>query len=333
MIDEENNSYTDNQNENRALDGEIDKVFKELKKEIIDKREPSKLNVKKEGYYCKLCGEFTTFRKEPIIKLRSCSHCHIPIDRHCRSCGYCLNCFLNLTDDAQKTLKLLKFLFWFIPIFSSPFLYFQGYLRFILTELFIIILFAGLYFYAKWYISSHTNRYFNNNWEDIIKNEQYKVYLDPDSRIRYLNAIIIEDGHKNIEKRKEKLKRWIEPEKELSKVPVPAYIEKKILKINEKEDFNSFNKKEIMHIKQNTKINEEEPMYKLKKCPKCSEEIKFANFCPSCNRKFCPECGIENTIYNRLCLCGFVFPELKDEFFKWAGTDEVEFLNKDNKEA
>jgi len=316
---------------NKKDEEEIDKVFKDLKKEIINKREPSKLKLKNEGYHCKLCGEITSFRKEPIVKLRSCSHCHIPIDRNCRSCGFCLNCFLNLNEDAQKTLKLLRFLFWFVPVFSGPFLYFQGYLSFILTEIFIIFLFAGLYFYAQWYINSHSKRYFNTKWEKIIRNEQYSVYLDPDSRIRYLDDTIIQVGHDNIEKRKEKLKRWIEPEKELSKVPVPAYIENKSLKINEEEDYKSMNTNEMIHIKQNTELIEGEIIFKLKRCPKCAKEIKFANFCPSCNRKFCPECEIENTIYNRLCLCGFVFPDLKDEFFKWAGTNEVEYLNKDNK--
>ena len=330
---EEKNNDPDYHPENKTDEEEIDRVFKGLKKEIINKREPSKLKPKNEGYYCKLCGEFTVFRKEPIVKLRTCSHCHIPIDRNCRSCGYCLNCFLNLNDDAQKTLKLLRFLFWFIPIFSSPFLYFQGLLRFVLTELFIIFLFAGFYLYAKWYINNHSKRYFNNKWEELINNEHYRVYLDPDSRIRYLDDMIIKTGNDNIEKRKEKLKRWIEPEKELSKIPVPAYIENKIHEINEKVDFNSMNKKEIIHIKQNTKQNEKEIIFKLNKCPKCAGEIKFANFCPSCNRKFCPECKIENMIYNRLCLCGFVFPELKEEFFKWAGTNEVEYLNKENKDV
>ena len=67
-------------------------------------------------------------------------------------------------------------------------------------------------------------------WENIINDEQYMVLLDPESQIRYLDDHIIENGHKSIEKRKEKLKRWIEPDKALSKVPVPAYIEKKSLK-------------------------------------------------------------------------------------------------------
>ena len=126
MSFEENKDNPDNPNEIKTDEEEIDKVFKDLKKEIINKREISKFNLKKEGYYCKLCGNFAPFKKEPITRWRTCSHCHIPIDRNCRSCGYCLNCFLNLDEDAQKTLKLLRFLIWFVPLFCSPFLYFQG---------------------------------------------------------------------------------------------------------------------------------------------------------------------------------------------------------------
>ena len=311
---------------------EIDKVFKDLKKEIKNKRELSKLSLEKEGYYCKLCGKFASFKKEPITKWRTCSHCHIPIDRNCRSCGYCLNCFLNLNEDAQKTLKLFRFLILFVPIFCSPFLYFQGYLRFIFTELFLIILLSSLYIYAKWYINSHSKRYFNNKWEIIIKNEQYNDYLDPNSRTRYLDDQIIKNEYNIIEKRKEKLKKWIEPDKALLEVPIPAYIENKPVENSRKDEFNSMNKEEIIQFEQNTQSNGEEVIFKLIKCPKCGKDIKFANFCPSCNRKYCPDCGIENMIYNRLCLCGFIFPVLKDEFFKWAGTNEVEFLNKDNKD-
>ncbi|MHA1511408.1 MAG: hypothetical protein ACTSRX_06785 [Promethearchaeota archaeon] len=332
MTYEEKNNNPDNPNENKTDEEEIDKVFKDLKKEIIKKREISILNLKNEGYYCKLCGNYASFKKEPITKWRTCSHCHIPIDRNCRSCGYCLNCFLNLNEDAQKTLKLLRFLIWFVPLFCSPFLYFQGYLSFIFTELFLIMLFSGLIFYAQRYINSHSKRYFTKKWEDIIKDEQYKIFLDPESQKRYLDDHIIEKGHNSIEKRKEKLKRWIEPDKTLSKVPVPAYIEKNSLENTRKNELNEVNNENMIQLNKNTQFNEGELIFKLKKCPKCGEEIKFANFCLSCNRKFCPECGIDNMIYNRLCLCGFIFPVLKDEFFKWAGTDEVEFLNKDNKD-
>ena len=329
--EEEEKKNPDFPNEKNSDEKEIDKVFKDLKKEITDKRVLSKLSLNKEGYYCKLCGKFTSFKKEPITRWRTCSHCHIPIDRNCRSCGYCLNCFLNLNEDAQKTLKLLRFLIWFFPIFCSPFLYFQGYLRFIFTELFLIILLSSLYFYAKWYINSHSKRFFNNRWEIIIKNEQYKEYLDLDSRTRYLDDHIIKNEVSIIEKRKEKLKRWIEPDKALLKVPVPAYIENKHFENSRKDEFGSMNRKDIILFEQNIQSNEGEVIFKLNKCPKCGDKIKFANFCPSCNRKYCPDCGIENMIYNRLCLCGFIFPELKEEFFRWAGTNEVEFLNKDNK--
>lgn len=325
-VEEKNSDILD---EKKPDEEEIDNVFKDLKKEIINKREYSKSNLKKKGYYCKLCGNHASFKKEPITKWRTCSLCHIPIDRNCRSCGYCLNCFLNLNEEAQKTLKLLRLLTWFVPIFCSPFLYFQGYLKFISRELFLIILFSGLYFYAQWYINRHSKQYCNNKWENIIKDEQYKVYLDPNSRIRYLDEYIIKGENNKIEKRIEKLKRWIEPDKGFSDVPVPAYIEKKSLKNSKFIEKNSFNKNDMIQFKQNTQLNEGEAIYKLKKCPKCGKEIKFANFCPNCNRKFCPDCGIENTIYNRLCLCGFIFPMLEDEFFKWTGTNEVEFFKKE----
>ncbi len=321
MTSEEINNNPDFPNEEKSDGDEIEHVFKNLKKEIINKREISKLNLEKEGYYCKLCGKHASFKKEPIAKLRACSHCQIPIDRNCRSCGYCLNCFLNLNEDAQKTLKLLRFLIWFVPIFCGPFLFFQGYLRFISTELFLITLLSGFYFYAQRYINNHSKRYFNNEWEKIIKDEKYNDYLNPNSRIRYLDEHVIKNEYNKIEKRKEKLKRWIEPNKTFSEIPVPAYIEK-----------NSLNKNDVIQFNQNTQPNEGKVVFNLTKCPKCGKEIKYANFCPSCNRKFCPECGIDNMIYNRLCLCGFIFPELKDEFFKWAGTNEVVFLKKDNKE-
>jgi len=194
------------------------------------------------------------------------------------------------------------------------------------------MLFSGLFFYAQWYINSHSKRYFTKKWEDITNDEQYKVFLDPESQKRYLDDHIIEKGHNSIEKRKEKLKRWIEPDKALSKVPVPAYIEKNSLKNTSKDDLNIVNIENMIQSNKNTQTDEGELIFKLIKCPKCGEEIKFGNFCLSCNRKFCPECGIDTMIYNRLCLCGFIFPVLKDEFFKWAGTDEVEFLNEDNKD-
>ncbi len=332
MSYEEKKKNPDFPNEKIPDEEEIDEVFKDLKKEIINKREISKLNLKNEGYYCKLCGNYASFKKEPINRWRTCSHCNIPIDRNCRSCGYCLNCFINLNEDAQKTLKLLRFLIWFVPLFCSPFLYFQGYLSFIFTELFLIILFSGLFFYAQRYINSHSKRYFTKKWEDIINDEQYKVFLDPESQIRYLDDHIIENGHKSIEKRKEKLKNWIEPDKTLLKVPVPAYIEKNTLENSRTDELFEVKNDKMTEISQKTQIYEGELIFKLKNCPKCGEEIKFANFCLSCNRKYCPECGIDNMIYNRLCLCGFIFPVLKDEFFKWAGTDEVEFLNNDNKD-
>ena len=332
MSFEEIKDNPDFPNEKKPDEEEIDEVFKDLKKEIINKRNLSELNLKSEGYYCKLCGNYASFKKEPIIKWRTCSHCHIPIDRNCRSCGYCLNCFLNLNEDAQKTLKLLRFIIWFVPLFSSPFLYFQGYLRFILIELFLIVLFSGLYYYAQWYINGHSKRYFKKEWENIIKDGQYMVLLDPKSQIRYLDDHIIENGHNSIEKRKEKLKNWIEPDKALLKVPVPAYIEKNTLENSRTDELFEVKNDKMTKINQNTQINEGELIFKLTKCPKCGEEIKFANFCLSCNRKYCPECGIDNMIYNRLCLCGFIFPVLKDEFFRWAGTDEVEFLNKETKD-
>jgi len=86
MTYEEKNNNPDNPNEKKTDEEEIDEVFKDLKKEITDKRELSKFNLKEDGYYCKLCGNYASFKKEPITKWRTCSHCHIPIDRNCRSC-------------------------------------------------------------------------------------------------------------------------------------------------------------------------------------------------------------------------------------------------------
>ncbi|MHA1718272.1 MAG: hypothetical protein ACTSWX_07120 [Promethearchaeota archaeon] len=329
MTNEDDENNIDFSTEEKFDEDELDEVFKDLKKEIIEKREFSKEKFKKTGYYCKLCGEFTSFKKEPISSWRTCSHCHIPINRKCRSCGLCLNCFINLNDEAQKTLKLMRFLIWFVPIFSGTFLFFQGFIRFLLSELFLIILFSSLYFYTLYYINNHSERYYNNRWESIIKENNYKVYLDPYKNKRYLDDHTIERENKKIEKRKEKLKRWIEPDLDYSKIPIPAHIKEYSDNMNPKIENKTINKENTQYTNRNVQFIENKSIYKLKKCPKCGKEIKFANFCPSCNRKFCPECGTENVAYNRLCLCGFVFPVLEEEFYKWAGTNEVKYIKKD----
>lgn len=319
------NDQIDIFNENKPRDSEIDDFFDDLKQEINNKRNIQKSDLKKSGYYCKLCGNFILNKKEPIPAYRKCIHCKIPIDRKCRSCGFCLNCYINLTDDTQKTLKLMRLLVWIVPIFSISFLIYQDFLRFFLIELFLISFFWGLYYCTRRYINSHPHQYFDKKWEFVILNENYKKFLDPHAQLRYIDDQTIKEEYKKIEKRKKKLKTWIEPEKNFSDIPIPAYIEK----INNKIDEN-FDLKENLPIL-SIPVSGEEINYKLSSCPHCNKEIKFADFCPSCNIKFCPECGIENSIYNRLCMCGFVFPILEDEFFKWTGTTDVEFVKKKEK--
>ena len=63
MSFEEKKDNPDFSNEKKPDEEEIDEVFKDLKKEIIEKRELSKLNLKYEGYYCKLCGNYASYKK------------------------------------------------------------------------------------------------------------------------------------------------------------------------------------------------------------------------------------------------------------------------------
>ena len=64
-----------------------------------------------------------------------------------------------------------------------------------------------------------------------------------------------------------------------------------------------------------------------KPCPKCGNAIKFADFCPSCNIKYCPKCKATNNPYARTCICGCKFPNLEEEYFLWTGKREIEFID------
>jgi hypothetical protein len=343
----------------------------------IEKKNNLQQQLKKEqekkGIYCKICGKFV----EPIsqefierynsskkitaqstknisLSYKKCSHCKISLCNNCSSCGFCLNCFTNMHEDARKTLKLFKNLIWSIPVFTF-FLMFQGILEFILIELFLIGLFIGLFFYTKRTINVHGLRYFNPKWETKIKHESFTTYLNPFNPKKYVDQTFLRAETDKQKIKINHLKNWINSE-DYSDVPIPTHIQNELksmdkdilnikdsgnLSINEQTNEDGESKK----IPPSKKINDAESSikenithklkkyYKLidKKCPNCNEIIKFADFCPTCNVRFCPLCNIDNNPYNKICICSYKFTPLQEEYIAWAGTDEVEFVKSESK--
>ena len=248
------------------------------------------------GYYCKICGK----KVETDATPSRCLHCGIPICSKCRSCGFCLNCFVRLNTDTGKMLKLLRQLIWTAPFFSI-FSLMYGIGNYFLTLAVLLGTLTLLYYGMRRKIISQPDRYFPLNWRKIVQAESYQQYQDPNLSKRFISAAMVDHYDQSIEDRKKKLQKWIEPNTDFSNVPVPDVPES--LEVEER----------IPGVDEflNLKID-----YALigQPCPKCKETIIFADFCPACNIKFFPECGEQNDPYVIKCLCGLIFPLLENEY-------------------
>jgi hypothetical protein len=249
------------------------------------------------GYNCMICSTFVPTYDEPDI----CYHCKAPICKKCKSCGFCLNCFLNLNDDSRKTLKLLQNMIWIMPIFTILVI-FQGFTQFLIAEILTIGLFLGLYFFSRWFINKHSNRYFAPHWELKIKSTEYQEKLKKNQSSGFID---------------EKVRKDVQ------------YIWKKPLKSSDQDDHTFL--KEI-----NSEIEEEHCDFLIKNddndsqidvskrlkqlndkiCPICGRGLEYPFFCLECNRKFCSQCGIDVSPFSDRCLCGYKFPQIFPEDMK-----------------
>jgi hypothetical protein len=290
----------------------FDHLYEDLKLEILKKH----VNAQEDSghaYYCKVCG----VEKRAIRKIPTCLNCGVPVCDKCRSCGYCLNCFIQLTDDSRKSLKLMRALTWAVPLFSVFLLFFRGWVDFLLIELFLVVLFGGLYFYLRNRVKKFPERYVNHKWQYLVKSAEYQEFLDPGSKKRFIPDEWKEDAVVKRQAKIQKLKDWIEPKTDFSDVPIPAHYQEGGSDNLSPEDQPDFQPSE--------KVKPPEIDYKLinQACPNCKEIIIFADFCPNCNVRFCPECREENNPYNNVCVCGFEFLDLEIAYEQWREKKKI----------
>ncbi|MHA1647480.1 MAG: hypothetical protein ACTSVL_07905 [Promethearchaeota archaeon] len=300
-------------------DEEFASVYGNLKEDIINRHINAENHLAQE-VYCKLCGR--KFKSDSTVK--NCAHCKIPVCKECRTNEFCLNCWINLSDDARKTLSLLKLMCFTVPILTL-FVLFQGIVAFLIAEAVMNIIDLFLYFFSKYFILKHASNYFKPQWEEVIQKPEYRDYFDRTSPKRYLHPKMIEDFNRKRAKHAKSLHDWVDPKLKLEDIPKPAYIDKMEEEIG-KEGVDDFLVKKFYAANNQKEKSSIEVKYKLigKACPICGKIIQFADFCAECNRKFCPKCGAEHNPFNRICQCGFIFPALEQEYFKWAGNTKVE---------
>jgi hypothetical protein len=333
MTSKLNETQDINEEERNLKDDDVDSVFTQLQQEIIQKRIHQKNNPDSEmkpPYYCKICG----LKKETYGKIKKCKHCNLSLCKSCSSNGFCINCWINMKNDARKTIKLFKLLSIASPFLLILLLYqaileiiyqgiFNKLVQFLIGEIFLAGLMISLYFLSKNYINKYGSRYFESTWEKEIMTGYYRNLINPFKPQRYILKEMQQDFQRKRNHSVEKLKSWIDPEFSYDDVPIPAHI------LENKEEPNP----EKLEDKE---IPSPSIKYHLigKECPElnCHEIIKFADFCPECNVKYCPECNKPNNPYNRLCLCGFVFPSLKEEYFRFIGHRDIEFQKKNKLE-
>ncbi len=306
-------------------DDSLDGVFTDLKSEIIQKRlqnDNNTLNPLKSPYYCKLCG------KEHVnyLKIRRCRHCGISLCKKCSSLGFCINCWIHLKEDASKTLKLFHLFLFAVPIALMLMLYraiseiylmqsYSYFLYFLASEFIMLSLLLGMNFYLKRRIIKNASHYFDHEWNSEINSLKYKNKLDPYDSKRYLSPEIIQDFERKKKRSIQKLEEWVNESEHPKEIPIPAFQEDLENEVEENIFDNAINPS----FKSDFAAHNPKVEYKLinQPCPKCNTQIVFADFCPECNLRFCPECGEPNNPYDRICVCGFVFPSIKNEYFEY----------------
>lgn len=252
----------------------------------IDLEKKQEQELAEMGYNCRVCGTYI----HSLDEVPHCIHCKAPVCSKCTSCDFCLNCYLNISEDGRKTLKLLKNLIWFMPIFGILVLI-QGWQKFIIAEIVLVVLFTSLYYYSRYQINHKSARYFNPKWEVVIHDPNYITTKNLDG----LKPFVDMQVNKQIQTMWKKPSRVDDEEKQLKKLSTH---------LNE-DDVKRYEfllgEKESVDIQESSKKVEK---LKQKKCPLCGEEMEFNEFCVECQRRFCPQCGEDLNPFAERCLCG-----------------------------
>jgi hypothetical protein len=267
------------------------------------------------GYFCKICGEYIKNYDTP----QRCTHCHIPVCNADISCSFCLNCYVKLNNLTRGILKFSR-----IIAISSPFflvfLILYNFLYYIIFSLFLAGVFIGLYYYQIFLIRKKHTEFFPKNWEDVVHSKEYQELTNEKSSRRFIPQEQIEKFENDLRKysnRKQEDQNFIASVLNTNKENVRS--EDQIgMEKNEEDTIveTQESSKDISSPISNAKIQEFSYNLIGKACPLCGKTIEFADFCPDCNRKFCPKCGFEYNPYSTICVCGFRFPNLIEEFKK-----------------
>ncbi|MHA1745461.1 MAG: hypothetical protein ACTSWW_05650 [Promethearchaeota archaeon] len=316
--------------ENSVDDQELDEVFEILKKEIEIKHISE--NVRRvsaeenSGYTCKVCGTLVNRNHT-----KNCVHCGLSICKKCSSYGFCLNCWVNMKDDPRRTLKLTRTLAYMLPIITIAVLM-QGICWYLITEGVLVGITLLMYRYAKYHILKHPNRFFALEWENEIQTEEFSSFLNPVDGRRYISNEVYRELDKKKARSVVKLENWLESITGFNDTPKPFVEDEPETLVEEMSIEDSFKTNENATAKgDNTKDN---MIYNLidKACPQCNKIVQFADFCPHCNIKYCPKCKTANNPYTKTCICGCVFPDLREEYFIWTGKRNIEWIDKDLKD-
>lgn len=313
---DDDNKFIEEDSEENIDEYSLDEVFEDLRDTIIKKRISDEIHSEtdeKRPYFCKLCGK----KKKSYMKVKRCLNCELPICYECSSVGFCVYCWVNMTEDARKTLKVLRYLFISMPVFLLFLLYrsiseiielgsYSFFLYFIFSEIIVISITLGLFFYSRKRILDDNSRYFEMKWLNQIKRASYLSKLDPFESNRFIEDELFNEIKNRKENSVEKLKAWITQEEEI--MEPPDYL------INEEAKTN-----DLIFRNHNPNIKNRQVKYNYigKPCPNCEREILFADFCPDCNVRFCPSCKQENYLYTRICECSFIFNSLKEEYIEY----------------
>ncbi len=301
-------------------DEEFDETFSEIGKILPSINIEEELVSKK---ICKLCGDIYKSGK-----LKNCSICNITVCKKCLSNSFCLNCWVNLSADKRKNFHLRRLFLLFIPIFILFLILKLDYRLFRRIGYLSIAFIFGSEGLTKAEIKKNPEKYLKKEWYNVIQSENYKEICNENSPQRYILEKIYEDIDDQKKKSISKMKRWIDPLNDMKNIQKPYYITKEDIDHQNIELINE--DKEPLFTKINIMQDYPDISYNLinKKCKKCKNIIKFADFCPECNIKICPNCLLENNPYSSSCVCGFKFNPLEYEFIKWSKNNEVEFQDK-----
>lgn len=298
------------------VDEDLDIVFDEIKEEITQKRD---IDEKSINHYCKICG-----KKKNEKLIRCCKVCNIPICKKCSNGQFCINCWVNLKDDPRKTIKLTQTLALFIPLITI-FVLFSNLARYFITNIIIIAILLLISFFARYQVIRHPTKFVKTSWWQKTQTKEYREILNPEKPERYIFRELVQNYQDQKKKKIEKLKNWIEMGDQLANIPIPAHY-KEIKQQEQNKSIILGNK--LVPTRKNfvENANSEKNLEYLlieKPCPQCKTIIKFADFCPECNERYCPKCGENSRSYTLKCICGYKLEPLMKEFMKWTGTEEI----------